>query len=120
MSEHALRRKSAPDPRRPSDDLAVKAYLRILGGRHNAASLSASFGVSAATMFRVIANLRQRLAREGAELVSVRSARGWRFAILGDEERVRARWRAWRAKTRAAPKGRGERVKAEDAAIARD
>ncbi len=89
----APRRDHARHP--DADNLQTKIYLRIAGGQHhNASSLAAAVGVSRATVIRVITQLRRELAREGADLVTVRTTQGWHYELRNDEARVRARWRA--------------------------
>jgi hypothetical protein len=64
------------------------AYLFILGGKHNAASLAAKLGVSVPTASRLVEGLKKDLARRGKRLVSVRSEEGFHYEVR-DDERVR-------------------------------
>jgi len=64
------------------------AYLFILAGEHNAASLAAKLGVSVPTASRLIEGLKRDLTRRGKRLVSVRSDEGFHYEVR-DEERPR-------------------------------
>lgn len=99
--------------------LLTKLYVRLAGGqRHNAATLAAAVGVARATVIRAIEQLRRNLARDGAEVVSIRTKRGWHYALRGDERRAKARWRANRRRLAGLIGGtRRTRLKPEDEPI---
>jgi len=72
-------------------------YVLISGDvPRNSSSLAVALGVSTATVARLIAHLRRDLARDGAELVSVRTPGGWHYRVKGDDGLIRARWEAWK------------------------
>lgn len=73
---------------RKHDRKMKDAYLFILSGSHNAASLAAKLDVSLPTASRLVKSLRKDLARRGRRLVSVRSEGGFHYEIR-DEERER-------------------------------
>jgi hypothetical protein len=73
---------------RQQDRQMTDAYLFILSGEHNAASLAAKLSVSVPTASRLIEGLRKDLARRGKRLVSVRSEQGFHYEVR-DEERLR-------------------------------
>ena len=73
---------------REHDRKMKDAYLFILSGSHNAASLAAKLNVSLPTASRLLESLRKHLARRGRRLVSVRSEEGFHYEV-GDEDRER-------------------------------
>ena len=71
---------------RAQDRKVKEAYLFLLTGKHNAASLARKHGVSVPTASRLVEALRRDLVRKGRRLVSVRSEEGFRYEIR-DEDR---------------------------------
>jgi hypothetical protein len=61
-----------------------EAYVFILAGHHNAASLAQKLGVSVPTASRVVEQLRQDLMRHKKRLVSVRSEEGFHYEVQDD------------------------------------
>ena len=62
-----------------------EAYLHILAGKHNAASLAAHLGISVPTATRVVEELRKDLAGRGKRLVSVRTEDGFHYEVQDDQ-----------------------------------
>jgi DNA-binding transcriptional regulator LsrR (DeoR family) len=73
-----------PKPSREQDRQMKDAYLFILAGEHNAASLAGKLGVSLPTASRLLEMLRKDLARRGKRLVSVRSEDGFHYEVRDD------------------------------------
>jgi hypothetical protein len=73
-----------PKPSREQDRRMKDAYLFILAGEHNAASLAATLGVSLPTASRLVEVLRKDLSRRGKRLVSVRSEDGFHYEVRDD------------------------------------
>lgn len=60
------------------------AYVFILAGRHNTASLAGKLRVSVPTASRIVEQLRKDLMRRGKHLVSVRSGAGFYYEVRDD------------------------------------
>lgn len=73
-----------PKDVREQDRQLKEAYLFILAGEHNAASLAVKLGVSVPTASRVIEGLKKDLARSGRRIVSVRSEAGFHYEVRDD------------------------------------
>jgi hypothetical protein len=61
------------------------AYLFIVSGGQNAASLAGKLGVSVPTASRLVEALKKDLGRRGKHLVSVRSEAGFHYEVQDDE-----------------------------------
>jgi hypothetical protein len=60
------------------------AYVFILAGKHNTASLAGKLGVSVPTASRIVEQLRKDLLRHGRHLVSIRSEAGFHYEVRDD------------------------------------
>lgn len=77
-----------PHPRARTGGLVDQAYIHLTSARHTTYSLARALGVSVATAFRLIGELRRR----GTLVESLKRGREWYFEVSGasDLERV---WR---------------------------
>ena len=88
------------------------AELLIKGHEHDSASLARAMGVSIATVGRLLAALRRRLARRGGDLVSVKRGIRSHYEIRDDAARSR-RWahvRRWIGVADGRPRAAGESI----------
>ena len=116
---NAPSKKQGTVRRRKLEELA---WLCIDTGRaRTTKALATVLGVSTATTTRVVGTLRKQLAAEGAELVSVRTPKGFEYRVLNDDVRLRRRNRVFHKRILALlsrkPAGRPPRLKPEDEAI---
>jgi len=70
-----------PGNTRAQDRKVKDAYLFLLSGTHNTASLAAKLEVSVPTASRLVEAVKKDLARRGRRLVSVRSEEGFRYEV---------------------------------------
>lgn len=66
----------------------TNASLHLSCRRHTTRTLAAAMGVSPATAFRLV----QELRRQGTPIVSVKEGRAWYFDVRGQEQ-VREAWK---------------------------
>ncbi len=90
------------------------AYLFILAGEHNSASLAEKLNVSVPTASRLVQGLKKDLARRGKRLVSVRSEEGFHYEVRDDERSRRIIGDPLVTLTIPARRARRQGMKAED------
>jgi hypothetical protein len=103
MSKRLLR--TSPSSRvasRFDPQVLLAAEIHIQCREHDAASLARAMGISSASVGRVIAALRRKIAHGGGDLVSVKRRGRSHYEILDDEARER-RWKRLRRLVAIAP-----------------
>ncbi len=99
----------------PERDRRMKeAFLFILAGEHNAASLARKLGISVPTASRLVEVLKGSLARRGRRLVSVRTEGGFHYEVRDDERARRIQRDPLVTFTLPAGSRRRQGLKAED------
>ena len=107
---HATR--PAPHERRFDRQSILATELHVRSHEHDSASLARALGVSIATVGRLLAVLRRRLAEQGGDLVSVKRGTRSHYEIEDDVARGR-RWaalRRWVGVVEGRPRAAGETI----------